>query len=196
MKKAFTLSEMLVCIAIMGVLVSIMMTCLKAKPNTNMVMFRKAYNITANVVQEMMNSTSYYFSEELSDLGTTEVFIEGEKIDGATKFCRIFASLVNTVETQHCAAGTSGPSFTTTDGIDWYLPPKSGTPGTWAGQEYIQVDVNGSSTAPNCALNTSGYEAASCRNPDKFNIYISKEAKLSVRGTAAEYLKTSQRISR
>ena len=53
MKKAFTLSEMMVCLTVMAALVALFLSTIKVKPNSNMVMFRKAYNITSTTIYEI-----------------------------------------------------------------------------------------------------------------------------------------------
>ena len=49
MKKAFTISEMMVCLAIMAALAALFLSAIRVKPNSNMVMFRKAYNVTSKI---------------------------------------------------------------------------------------------------------------------------------------------------
>ena len=45
MKKAFTLSEMLICLAVIAVIIGIFYLTIRIKPNSNdILMFRKAYN--------------------------------------------------------------------------------------------------------------------------------------------------------
>ena len=54
MKKAFTLSEMMVCLTVMAALVALFLSTIRVKPNSNMVMFRKAYNITSTTIYEIL----------------------------------------------------------------------------------------------------------------------------------------------
>lgn len=191
MKKAFTLMEMLVCLALMAALIALFMTAIKGRPNTNMVMFRKAYNTTSQSVYEMLQSAIYYQTGELSDLDKTEQKVEDEYPQGTSKFCKIFASFVNTAGDIDCSSKLGTPSFTTLDGISWYLPPKT-TSGRFSGKETIQVDVNGSETRPNCKEG-----AANCANPDIFEIKVSSTGKISIDGTLAkQYLQKSGKISK
>ena len=85
MKKAFTLSEMLVCISIMAVLVVLFLSTTHAKPNSTMVMFRKAYNITSTNVYEMLQSAAYYETGLLSELTKTSEKVENEYPQGTLK---------------------------------------------------------------------------------------------------------------
>lgn len=190
MKKAFTLSEMLVCISIMAVLVVLFLSTTRAKPNSNMVMFRKAYNITSTNVYEILQSAAYYETGLLSELAKTSEKVEDEYPQGDSKFCKIFASFINTAGDIDCSKGSS-PSFTTLDGIAWYLPPKT-TSGKFTGKEKITVDVNGTENLPNCKEGD-----ANCDNPDIFDIEINKYGKISIPGTIAQqYLQNTRKISK
>ncbi|MDE6138691.1 MAG: prepilin-type N-terminal cleavage/methylation domain-containing protein, partial [Candidatus Gastranaerophilales bacterium] len=160
MKKAFTLSEMLICITIMAALVVLFLSTTHAKPNSNMVMFRKAYNITSTNVYEMLQTAAYYETGLLNDLAKTSEKIEDEYPQGSQKFCKIFASFLNTAGDVDCSKGGKTPTFTTLDGITWYLPPKT-TSGNFSGTETITVDVNGAENPPNCKAVSS-----ECKTPD------------------------------
>ncbi len=191
MKKAFTLSEMLVCIAIMASLVVLFLSTIKAKPNSSMVMFRKAYNITSNNIFEMLQSASYYENGLLSNLAPTDQKFEGKRPSGITKFCKVFASYVNTAGDVKCDINKSVPSFTTLDGIAWWLPPKT-TIGSFAGREIIRVDVNGVDNLPNCKDGD-----ANCKEPDIFEIEVADTGKISIKGKIAiQYLQNTRKISR
>lgn len=216
MKKAFTLSEMMVCLTVMAVLVALCISTIRIKPNTNVVMFRKAYNITSTTIYEILQNSVYYESGSLSVLDPTSETIEGEKPSGASKFCKVFASFVNTADTPDCSDG-EGPSFSTLDGIAWYLPPKT-TDGTFKGQEIIKVDVNGPDNKPNCEelpslefnphininkvkqkapFNKEILKLKTCKEPDTFNIYVSESGKLYIKDPIAkQYLQNSKKISK
>ena len=187
MKKAFTLAEMLVCLALISAVVVIFLSTIKARPNSNMVMFRKAYNITSNSVYEMLQSAVNYETGDLKEDANkpTEKKINNEYPKGDTKFCKVFAYYVNTGTEPNCSG--NGPHFTTLDGIDWYMPM-----GTFSsGKETIRVDVNGKDNLPNCAPSDS------CPNPDIFEIVIDNEGKLSVPNEVARsYLQTTKKISK
>lgn len=81
-------------------------------------------------------------------------------------------------------------SFSTADGIDWFLPPTFSS-GTFAsGKEIIGVDINGIDEPPNCL-------DGSCKNPDRFYIYVAKDGKVSVETpNAILYLKNARKISK
>lgn len=190
MKKAFTLSEMLVCLAIIAAIVVIFLSTIRAKPNSNMIMFRKAYNITSSNVYEMLQTSIYYETGLLSNTQATSQKIEGEKPSGTSKFCKVFASFINTAGDIDCSGG-EGVSFSTLDGIDWYLPPKT-TSGSFSGREIVKVDVNGSENKPNCEEGDND-----CEHPDIFKIEISDIGKIYIQqNIAKEYLRNTRNISK
>lgn len=186
MKKAFTLSEMLVCLAVISALLAIFLSTLRVKPNNSMVMFRKAYNTTASVVHEMVQSPAYYETGLLSDIDQTSEPINGEKPTGSKKFCKVFVSFLNTVDEPDCNAGGT-TSFATSDGIVWQLPTNANFTST-SGHQII-VDVNGEN-APNC-------DSASCEHPDQFTIWVRPDGKLFVQDeTTRNYLKNTRHIAK
>ena len=192
MKKAFTLSEMLVCLTIIGALIAIFLSTIRVKPNSNMVMFRKAYNITSNTLYEILQNAAYYETGLLNDTSATSEKVENEKPSGEQKFCKIFASYVNTAGEVNCKKNPdNSPSFETLDGMSWYLPPKT-TSGKFSGIETIKIDVNGSNNPPNCKEGDSD-----CKNPDIFEIQIYTSGKISIPGEIAkQYLQNTKRISK
>lgn len=191
MKKAFTLVEILVCLVVIAAIIAMFLVTINAKPNSNMVMFRKSYNITSNTVYEMLQSAVYYENGLLSNLSATSQKIEGEYPNGVRKFCKVFASYVNTAGEVDCTANTGKPSFSTLDGIDWYLPPKT-TSGRFTNREIIRVDVNGSTNTPNCKDGTTD-----CKNPDIFEFQVSEAGKLYVLGdNAKKYLQNIRSVSK
>ena len=191
MKKAFTLSEILVSLAVISAILLILFSVLRVKPNSNMVLFRKAYNIASNTIFDMLQTGAYYESGSLANVSATPQKIEGENPAGASKFCKVFASFVNTAGDVNCDKTSSNPSFSTLDGIDWYLPPKT-TAGTFASKEKIKVDVNGKVNIPNCEEGTPN-----CENPDIFVIEVSETGKISIPGEIAkQYLQNAKKISK
>ena len=90
MKKAFTLSEMMVCLTVMAALVALFLSTIRVKPNSNMVMFRKAYNITSTTIYEILQNSVYYESGSFAVLQPTSETINGERPSGKTKFCKVY----------------------------------------------------------------------------------------------------------
>lgn len=191
MKKAFTLMELVVCLGIIGVLSIMMLSAMRARPNTNSVMYRKAYNTTTNIVYEMLQSSVWYDAGELSNLSETLEKINEEAPQGKSKFCKIFASYLNTTNEVDCSSNNADkPSFSTADGLDWFLPPKT-TTGDFTSDETITVDVNGIENLPNCK------ESESCQNPDIFDIQVTNIGKIIIVGDIAKgYMRNVRNITK
>ena len=182
MKKAFTLAETLITLGIIGVLASITLGMLsKSNPNSDALMFRKAYNTTTNAIYSILQSGAYYEEGVLSD--TNAAIINSASVSGNTKFCQAFAEVVNTLSAPNCSVRAWGsPTFTTSDGVAWYLPitnfPTSAT---------ISVDVNGAGK-PNCLAGSNN-----CPFPDRFQMTVTPEGKVMVNNATAQSYLTNKR---
>lgn len=186
--KAFTLAEVMVTLAIMGVLASIMLPVLKdIQPDKTKAAFKKAYYVTERVVYDMVTDDSIYPSlGAYKGFDNTEAAtFQGTSYSGDTKFIRLFAAHVNKISTSSPngasipADDTAGsPNIVTSDGICWYIPA-SNFSGLYGNEDVshalgIMVDVNGSSNAPNKL------------GLDRFMIYVQADGRIFVKdGTAA-----------
>lgn len=209
-EKAFTLAEVMITMAILGVLASILLPAVsKMRPNENKTLFKKAYYVAERMVGELVNDDSLYplgdgDSEGLDNVA--EAWYDGEcygKPDaedppcangsnGSDKFCKLFAAKVNTIDDDiHCVTGSqvptgeNDPSFITTDGIYWFLPYTD-----FDDEKSIYVDVNGE-RKPNCRCTTDNCNG--CINPDQFEIIVMPSGKMYVKGIKeTEYLKSNK----
>lgn len=137
-KKGFTMSEVMVVLAVIGVLAAVLTpTIVKLKPDQNKALFKKAYYITERVVNELVNDEILYTDSDSTKpnlVNESAVMVNNVSVSGLTKFCKLFAEKVNiTTSTPDCSAGKSSPvasgssnlnsgNFTTNDGITWHLP--------------------------------------------------------------------------
>ena len=202
--KGFTLAEILITLAVLGILAAIMLpTVTQARPNKHKSLFKKAYYVAERMVYELVNDEDLYPStsvtlglDNVSDveyLGTHygSASVENDK---KSKFCGLFARKVNTTsDTAQCDSvhstfantDSNKPSFKTTDGIAWYMPF---TDFSGSGAETIRVDVNGEAK-PNCAYSNT------CPDPDRFEIRVVKDGKMFVNGTKEkEYLESNNSL--
>lgn len=218
-KKAFTMAEVMVVLAVIGVLVAILTpTIVKLSPNQNKIMFKKAYYITERVINELINDETYYSYTNDTQPGFIDqsaITVDGVSITGPSKFCTLFAMKINTNSTTiNCDAAHSSPvatgalnpnsgNFTTNDGMTWHLPTAvqggnanvfslpSATPDSSTRE--ILVDVNGTSAYDASTSPNCTYNDAvptECPNPDQFIIKIRYDGKIIVDGTKEkEYLK-------
>ena len=188
LKYGFTLAESLITMGIISIIAMIMMATIKSGPNPNAAMFRKAYNTLSTVVSEMVSTESLYPDGVLYNLDPTAVEIDGANPSGNTKFCSIFASMVQTVGDVDCVNNrltSSTASFITSDGIEWHMSPSD-----ISSYMSIMVDVNGKS-GPNCS---------NCKKPDRFDFFVSKTGRISIPSSSAndkarEYLKNYKSVA-
>lgn len=172
-RRGISLAEMLLALAIVGILAAILMPVLKSsQPDRLETLHKKANYIVEHVVADIAFDEDLYpettTQTGLGSIGT--VTVNGVNYAGEKKFCELFASRVNKApgSVTNCSAGKK--TFTSIEGIDWYLPVS-----TFDGSrpyEEIKFDVNGSQS-PNCQ-----YNETSCPKPDTFVYYLKPNGKL------------------
>ena len=188
-RYGFTLAEMMVCLAVLSIIATMLIPAImQVKPAKNKILFKKAYYLAERIVTELVNDEDMY-ATKLGKEGFDE--IEPAAIDssisGNTKFCKLFATKVNTVDdVPNCVSNQI--AFISSDGIEWIMPITDFTT-----DAKIKVDVNGSDKKPNCMYNKTDPEK--CSDPDIFEIFIKKDGKMYVKDEKAkEYLKTNDTI--
>ena len=182
---------MMVCLAVLSIIATMLIPAImQVKPAKNKILFKKAYYLAERIVTELVNDEDMY-ATKLGKEGFDE--IEPAAIDssisGNTKFCKLFATKVNTVDdVPNCVSNQI--AFISSDGIEWIMPITDFTT-----DAKIKVDVNGSDKKPNCMYNKTDPEK--CSDPDIFEIFIKKDGKMYVKDEKAkEYLKTNDTIKR
>jgi len=187
---AFSLGEILVALAIVGVIASLILPAInQIQPDRQKMMFKKAYTNVERVVTELVND-DYLYPEASKDDGTkyqgldntTAVTLNDTSYSGNTKFCQLFAMKMNTIEDDTITCNGNGTiSFTTNDSVAYYMPNTS-----FATEAEIMVDINGDK-APNCKSGTQD-----CKTPDRYSIYVAADGKVSVKGELEKsYLRTT-----
>ena len=69
-KKAFTMAEVLMVLAVLGIIAAILIPSIAAmKPDQNRVMFKKAYYLTERLISEIVNDEELYTSGDGSEVG-------------------------------------------------------------------------------------------------------------------------------
>ncbi len=186
---AFSLGEVLVTLAVIGVIAAIILPAVKqTQPDRQKVLFKKAYSNIERVVTEIIND-DYLYPEATKPDGTpykgldntsmVELNDDTTTYSGNNKFCNLVALKLNTISTDdiHCpgtpgGSGTYGtPSFITNEGIAYYIPSTD-----FATDATVTIDTNGEK-APNCKFN-----ATSCKTPDMYEILISADGGIHVEG--------------
>lgn len=188
MKKfAFTLAEIVIVIACVGVLATIMLGSLDGlQPDKEKVMFKKAYQNTERVVGELVNDESIYpyDPDAFGFYNKNEAFLEGTNISfqGDMKFCCFFARKLNVyADPAVCEAGATVDEpkcvFQTTDGISWIV--ESDFDKDTKSSVLITVDVNGSQEHNGKGPNSSSDDV---QNRDIFNIIVDFDGRVRVTG--------------
>ncbi|MBE7704954.1 MAG: type II secretion system protein [Cyanobacteria bacterium SIG29] len=132
MKKAFTLSEALVTLAILGVLAAILIPVLdNVRPDKDKITYKKALYSLQGAVSNAMDSTEYAMANNSAAFWKDTAFQEGGYV-GAHAFCQAVASSLNTAGKVNCqtsgydncknssASCYDSPNFVTTDGIRFW----------------------------------------------------------------------------
>ena len=207
LKSAFTLAEVLVCLAVLSVLATILIPTLgQFKPNKTKTMFKKTYQVAERIIYEMVNDNELY--PDVDGIygfdNVAKIKYDGVEYGSDTtnsdaakcKFTKLFALKLNTLSTDPSCGNytwTNGSvasgSFVTTDGVVWALPKSNFTAGSSDGVAWkkIMIDVNGSK-APN-TMDLEGDSDKCTNDVDRFTLYVRSDGLISVKGACArEYM--------
>ena len=171
MKKfnnAFTLSELLIALGVIGILCAILLPVIfNLMPNQNTMMAKRAYYIVQSVIADIINDEACYpdkSSAATADrrLGFDDGYgysnctlwggsdhtgtIETEG-DASLKFATLF---VDKLDKNSSSIASGGGTFSTKDGMNWKLSDSGfNSKATSTATATLVVDVNGTD-APNC----------------------------------------------
>lgn len=151
MKKGFTLTELMVAFAVIGILVAVVTPAIvKTRPNKNKMMVKKTFYATEQIVSSLINDEGLYpdmreacrLNQDNNDdiycaWGfdyTHDAKFEGDVYKGENKFGALFKSRLNVSNNTGSKDGEAPedtdyyPVFYTSDGVKWDL---TGTKGAW-----------------------------------------------------------------
>ncbi len=199
--KGFTLTELMVALAVIGILVAVVTPAImKTRPNKNKMMIKKSFYITEQIVASLINDERLYpdmrdaCGEGVVD-GATDIYCaygfdytesveyEGETYSGDKKFAELFKSRLNVKKEK---AGDD-LVFTTTDGVQWDLNgvvgawDKGQAPGKFNGNTApsntgtILIDVDG----PNAGVNKRQKDS-DADSFDQYEIQILSNGKMRI----------------
>ena len=171
-KKAMTLSEVLISLAVVGILAMILVPLLtKTTANKERFLYKKAVNTMQNAVAAVMNENGVVNSANFWPELTNET--TGENLRKA------IAKKIVTLQGASNSEGTGieSPDFVSNDGMIWW-----GLPDHWPeDQNYIDVnvDVNGQK-GTNLASSEAGVYGETNLKPDQFRIRIMKDGRVMI----------------
>ena len=181
-KKGFTLQELLISLAIVGIVAAIAAPAITAlMPDKKKAMYMKAYNTLTNVTNEIINDPSLYWVKydesgqpiNSNILENTDAPIDYEPCEGdwscsgAAKFSRIFATKINYIE--RTAVSNSETTFRTSDGVFWEFRD-----GLNPIIVYFNVDPDGDEDK-DCY-----FDSVDCTDPNKFRFAIYTDGRIVV----------------
>ena len=200
--KAFTLTELMIALAVIGVLVAVVTPAImRTRPNKNKMMIKKSYYEAEKIVSSLINDETLYIDGRDACNSQTasstrggcnwgfddynSVVYDGETYANGTKFPGLFGAKLN-----YRTADTTSWIYTTSDGVIWYL---GGTASQWdhtttskpseITNGSIIIDVNGAD-GPNCRQNGKNQANADCTGSaadfDQYQIDISVTGKMTI----------------
>lgn len=207
MKKGFTLAELLITIAIVGVVAALATpTIVKLKPDETKGLYLKAHNILANTTVDIVSDTSLYMTEYntseqavCTGLGCNKMpdYIDNEDASelintdaSGTKFGSLLALRLD-VDKDDVETADNSVTFTTTDGIEWKITSKEGSVAPnglnlKTEENEVVIDINGEDKGKNCEYSST------CKNPDKFKFKVDNNGNVTPQDALGKaYLKNS-----
>ncbi len=180
LKKGFTLQELLISLAVIGVVSAIALPSLmRIQPDKSKTMYMKAYNTLTTLTDEILSDPGLYYTtynisgntncEGLACTGSATSYTpcDGDwKCTGNAKFPAIFATKVNYTNR---ANSNNIVTFTTTDGINWSFTPDTSTSGKIMYDVIINVKPTDSTGNNPCLYSTT------CLKPNQFKFRIDND---------------------
>ena len=102
MKKGFTLAEIMIVLAVIGVLTAILLpVAINSSPNEDVMKFKKGHNALLSAIRELVNSDKYYLDGDFS-VRANGVPIDATHNGDRTYFCETIADIMN-VKEKNCS---------------------------------------------------------------------------------------------
>lgn len=192
LKKGFTLQELLISLAVIGVVSAIALPSLMSiQPDKNKTMYIKAYNTLTTQTGEILSDPSLYWDDGYNSDGEAEsvgLYSDAQPLiapynndnncQSGNKFPAILSHKVNLngtpTYTSAPSGGTSIANFRTTDGIDWHFETKEvamNIPGGLGYQTDLTINLKPTDHSGN---NPCSY-SANCLKPNQFKFRIDND---------------------
>ena len=110
MKKGFTLAEIMIVLAIIGVLTAILLpTARNSMPNEDIMKFKKAHKTFVGTIRELVTSDEYYKDGDLG-IRANGALIDGTYTGDTTYLCETMAEIITT-KSKNCSSSGSNGSY-------------------------------------------------------------------------------------
>lgn len=186
-KKAMSLGEVLICLAIVGLVAGITIPVITIMiPDKGETLHKKGDYILEHTVSDVVNNEDYYpvkkvsttlengsiITEKIYGLRNTDAITEnGKTYQGASKFCELMGSKFNLYPgTEVDCSASAEWNFTSTDGIKWKMPVSTFATNTPQSIIFRTTDRREG--------NDCYYNQYSCKNPNLFLYHITVEGRL------------------
>ena len=201
MKNGMTLQELLISIALIGILSAIVAPkVVNQLPSKNKINLLKVNNTITNLVSNLLDDPSIYEDGKLDtakplDDKLKDAMQEITIVDKAHKLAYLFSDKMNKKSdlSSNQEAGTY--SFDTTDGITWIFSLAS----AGSGDVKITVDVNqegGSAENTNAAYNSSSLSDKEKGIPDTFDFIIKEDGNVEPDVCALAFIKNPSKLKK
>ena len=207
-KLAHTLAEILVALAVIGVVGAVVMPLTnKFKPDVNKIKFLRNYDAIVQVNQHLIYDTDLYLhflnGTNISDfplIDTSEVEYDGKQYGGDdyNKYCQFLGlflaneEALNTCSIYYRDEIEGVPFFSSKDGTDYWVYTSIDP------VEYrtdIYIDVDGYRNGENCVYDSE----ERCTSPDRFKLHVKADGEIIPGDFMARYYlrtRTNYRLNR
>ncbi len=186
LKKGFTLQELLITMAIVGVVATLVIPQLSNMiPDRNKTMYMKAYNTLMNETADIISDSSLFPNDafngeeyEIFGLGSHDrpqvaPYSTDEHCENATKFPAILSHRLN-IKGEATYPSNTTANFVTNDGINWSFDAEivdiyKNTQDGYKINVTINVDPSDSNASHNCVYSKT------CTKPNQFKFEIDND---------------------
>ncbi len=196
-RRGFTLAELLLVLGITGVVAAVILPAINGlMPDKTKINYLKVYDEVGKNLKALAADSSLYpimLKNGSEDIDVSKIpllnnsqplkapFKDNTKYSGDKKLCNLMAFSMG-VEGSNICTNTSyptSPSYTTSNGMQWWISENKRDINTSEGkvsyQTDIYVDIDSSKNSPDCMY---GEESCNNKTPDRFKFLVSADGTL------------------